>query len=193
MDGGYKPVNKVIATLKSIKKDPSLIVNAGVEPEALAMAASNYQRREEKPGTFWSDIDRPDDDVPDPQRVSKAASVAIKKLSARRGQPRDVMLNFLGDKLLACYLRFNSTAGRHSVAADGDRAQTEGGPFFDFLTLVVAPLNRFLVQLPASYGAKVVSEPDLARRALGRRGKTRIRRVEKFTLPPFSHITQFLP
>jgi hypothetical protein len=157
------------------------------------MAASNYQRREEKPGTFWSDIDRPDDDVPDPQRASKAASVAIKKLAPRRGQPCDIMLNFLGDKLLACYLRFNSTAGRHSVAADGDRAQTEGGPFFDFLTLVVAPLNRFLVQLPASYGAKVVSEPDLARRALGRRGKTRIRRVEKFTLPPFSHITQFLP
>jgi hypothetical protein len=193
MDGGYKAANKVIATLKAIKKDPSLIFKAGVEPEALSMVASNYQRGGEEPGTFWFDIDRPDDDVPDPQRVSKAASVAIKKLSPRRGQPRDVMLDLLGDKLLACYLRFNSTAGRHSVAADGDRAQVEGGPFLEFLIVVIAPLNRFLLQLPASHGAKAISAPDLARRALRNRGKTRIRRLEKFTLPPFSHITQFLP
>src|ERR1700732_3136867 len=76
MDGGYKPTNKVIATLKSIKKDPSLIDKAGVEPEALAMVASNYQRAQEEPGTFWFDIDGPHNDVPDPQRVRNAASVA---------------------------------------------------------------------------------------------------------------------
>ena len=185
MDAGYKPANKVIATLKSIKKNPSLVLNASVEPEALAMVASNYQRAEEKPGTFWSDVDRPDDDVPDPQRVRKAVSVAIKKLSPRRGQPRDVMLDFLGDKLLACFRRFNLTAGRHSVAVDGDRAQAEAGPFFDFLTLVIAPLNGFLVQLPASYGAKIISVPELARRALRRNGKNRIPRVEKFHLRLF--------
>jgi hypothetical protein len=194
MDAGYKPANKIIATLKAIKNDPSLILEGGVEPETLAVVASNYQRGDEKPGTFWFDVDRSDDvPLPDPQRVSKAASVAIGKLSARRGQPRNVMLDFLGDKLLACYLRFNSTAGRHSIAADGDRAQAEAGPFLEFLTVVIVPLNRFLLQLQASYGAKLVSEPDLARRALRNRGKARIRRVEKFTLPPFSHITQFLP
>jgi hypothetical protein len=186
MDGGYKPANKVIATLKSIKKNPSLILNAGVEPEALAMVSSSYQRAEEKPGTFWFDIDRPDDDAPDPQRVRIAASVAIKKLLPRRGQPRDVVLDFLGDKLLRCFLRFNATAGRHSVAADGDRAQAEAGPFFEYLSLVIAPLNRFLVQLPTSYGAKSISVPELARRALRRSGKNRIRRVERFHLHPFS-------
>jgi hypothetical protein len=163
--------------LKSIKNDPSLI-NAGVEPEALAMVASSYQRAEEEPGTFWFDVDGHDDDVPDPQRVRNAASVAIEKLSPRRGQPRDVMLDFLGDKLLDCFLRFNPTAGRHSVATDGDRAQAEAGPFFDYLTLVIAPLNRFLVQLPASYGAKILSVPELARRALRRSGQNRIHRVE---------------
>ena len=194
MDGGYKAANKVIATLKSIKKDPSLIFKTGVEPEALSMMASNYQRDGEEPGTFWFDVDRSDNaPLPDPQRVSKAASVAIKKLSPRRGQPRDVMLDLLGDKLLAAYLRFNSTAGRHSVATNGVGAQAEAGPFLGFLSLVIAPLNRFLVQVPKSCGNKSVSEPDLARRALARRGKARIRRVEKFCLPPFSHITQFLP
>jgi hypothetical protein len=179
MEGGYKPANKIIATLKSIRKDPSLVFKAAVEPEALSMVASNYQRGEEDPGKFWFDVDRSGEaPLADPKRVSKAASVAIEKLSPRRGQPRDVMLDFLGDKLLACYLRFSSTAGRHSVAADGDRAQAEAGPFLGFLTVAIAPLNRFLTQLPECYGAKAVSEPDLARRALGRRGKTRIRRVE---------------
>ena len=96
------------------------------------------------------------------------------------------MLDFLGDKLLAGYLRFNSTAGRHSVAARGDGTQAEAGPFFDCLTLVIAPLNRFLVQLPASYGAKTISVPELARRALRRSGKNRIHRVEKFHLRLFS-------
>jgi hypothetical protein len=194
MDGGYKPTNQVIATLRSIQKNPSLVLKTGVESEAFSMVASNYQRDDEEPGTFWSDVDRPDNaPLPDPQRISKAASLAIKQLSPRRGQPRDVMLDFLGDKLLSVYLRFNSTAGRHSVAADGDRAQAEDGPFLGFLSLVIASLNRFLIQLPKPFGNKGVSAPDLARRALARRGKTRIRRVEKFTLPPFSHITQFLP
>jgi hypothetical protein len=81
MDAGYKPANKLLATLKSIEKDPSLILTDGVEPEALASVARNYQRGEEEPGTFWFDVDRPaDTPLPDPQRVSKAASMAIRSL-----------------------------------------------------------------------------------------------------------------
>lgn len=174
MDAGYKPANKVIATLRAIEKDPSVILSSGVEPEALARVASNYQRGDEKPGTFWFDVDRPDDvPLPDPQRVSKAASVAIERLEGlvRSGRPRDVMLDYLGDRLLACYLRFNETARRHSIAADGDRAQAEAGPFLEFLTTVVAPLNRFLIQLPPDYGVKVVSAPELARCALRNRAE----------------------
>jgi len=170
MDGGYKPANKVIATLKSIKKEPSLVFRDGVEPEALSMVASNYQRGEEKPGTFWFDVDRPGDDLPhpDPQRVSQAASVAIQGLEAlvRVGRPPDAMLDFLGARLLLCYGRFNESAGRRSIAADGEGTQAEAGPFFEFFDLVIAPLNRFLIQLPPSYGAKAISGSELARRAL---------------------------
>jgi len=117
--------------------------------------------------------------------VSNAASVAGDTFSPRRGQPRNVMLNFLGDRLLECYLRFNPTAGRHSIAADGDRAQAESGPFFHFLSAAIAPFNRFLIQLPSHYGAKVVSAPELARRALWQRGKSRFGRVRKFDLALF--------
>lgn len=183
MDSGFKPANKVIATLKSIRKNPSVVLAGAVEPEALAMVASNYQRANERPGTFWFDVDRAADaPLPDLQHVSKAASVAIDQLSARRGQPRDVMLDFLGDKLLACFLRFNATAGRRSVVIAGDGSQAEAGPFLEFLSLVVAPLNRFLIQLPDRDGTRIVSAPELARRALRRRGKSRIRRVRKFEL-----------
>jgi hypothetical protein len=190
MDGGYKPTNKVIATLRSIEKNPSLIHAGGIEPEALAVVASSYQRGEEKPGTFWFDVDPSGDKgISNPQSVSKAASVAIDKLkgaSTRAGRPAEVMLDFLGSRLLACYLRFNLTAGRHSVAADAGRAQAESGPFLEFLSLVIAPLNRFLVELPASYGAKAISGPELARRALRSRGQTRIHRVRKFLVRFFS-------
>jgi hypothetical protein len=169
MDAGYKPVNKLLATCKSIEKDPSLILTGGVEPEALACVARNYQRGEEEPGTFWFDVDQAGDaPLQYPQGVSKAASVVIRKLekAAHSGRPRDVMLNYLADSLLACFLRFNETATRHSIASDGDRAQAAAGPFLEFLTLIIGPLNKFLVQLPPKYGAKVISAPELARRAL---------------------------
>jgi hypothetical protein len=169
MDAGYKPANKLLATLKSLEKSPSLILTGVVEPEALASAARNYQNGEEEPGTFWFDVDRPGDvPLPDPQRVSKAASMAIKSLeeAARPGRPRDVMLNYLADRLLACFLRFNETATRHSIASDGNRAQAAAGPFLEFLTLIIAPLNKFFVRLRPKYRAKAISAPELARRAL---------------------------
>jgi hypothetical protein len=100
VDAGYKPANKLIATLKSIKRDPSLVLTGGVEPEALACVARNYQRGGEEPGTFWFDVDRPGDaPLPDPQHVSKAAAMAIGSLEemAHSGRPRDVMLDYLAD------------------------------------------------------------------------------------------------
>ena len=99
--------------------------------------------------------------------------MAIRALEqvARSGRPREVMLNYLADNLLACFLRFNETATRHSIASDGDRAQAAAGPFLDFLTLIVEPLNKFLVQLPPNYGAKAISAPELAHRALRNQAK----------------------
>jgi hypothetical protein len=134
IDAGYKPANKLLATLKSIEKNPSLIFADGVEPEALASVARNYQRGEEEPGTFWFDVDRPGEvPLPDPQHVKKAASMAIRSLEevVRSGRTRDLMLNYLADSLLARFLRFNEAATRHSIASDGDRAQAAAGPFIE--------------------------------------------------------------
>jgi hypothetical protein len=166
LDGGYKAANKLVATLQAIKKDPSLVLSDGLEPEALAVLAANYRRGDEEPGAFWFDIDRSEHaPLPDPQQVIKAASAAIAKLNAltQTGRPRDVMLHFLGERLCGCFLRFNETATRHSIAADGKRAQAEAGPFLDFLTVVLAPLNHFLEGAPGQSGAKPVSPAQVAR------------------------------
>jgi hypothetical protein len=77
MDGGHKPANKIIATLKAIKMDPSLISKAGVEPEALAMVASNYQRGEEKPGTSGLTLTHP------MSRSSRIRNVSVRLLQSR--------------------------------------------------------------------------------------------------------------
>ncbi len=58
MDAGFKAPNKLISTLEAVEKDPSLILTRQLESEALGMLASHYQRANERPGTFWWDIDR---------------------------------------------------------------------------------------------------------------------------------------
>jgi hypothetical protein len=184
VDGGYKAANKVIATLRAIEKDPTLVFKAAVEPEALAMLESNFRLASEEPGTFWFLLDRSDAAlICDPQCIGRAASAAIRQLrtEVRRGRRADFMLDYLGDRLLACYLRFNDTATRHSIASDGERAQAEAGPYFEFLKLVVAPLGRFLGAQGLGVGTTPISLPELARRSLQRRGQPLIRRVAKFT------------
>jgi hypothetical protein len=73
MDGGFKPANKVIATLEAVEKDPS-IINAGyVEPEALGMIASQYQLADETPGTYWHDVYQDDGALKAPARARPTA------------------------------------------------------------------------------------------------------------------------
>lgn len=166
VDAGKKATNQVIATLRAIEKAPNLILKTGVEPESLAMVAANYQRGDEVPGTYWFDVDGSgDQSPPDLQQVVKAARGAIAKLESDRqtGRPEDLVLSFLGDSLLRCYLRFNAVASRHSIAASSDGAQVEAGPFFEFLTIVIGPLNQYFKNLPASVGKKTLSAAQIAR------------------------------
>jgi hypothetical protein len=91
MDAGFKAPNKLISTLRAIKKDPSIIISRAIEPEALATLGSHYQRAGEPPGIFWWDIDRQfDGPLPDLQRVREAASAAISALQAEAGPGKPV-------------------------------------------------------------------------------------------------------
>ncbi len=89
--------------------------------------------------------------------------------SRRPGRPKDVITPDLAPKLLSVFLRCHDRAGRQSVATsiDGEAKQTEGGPLFKFIEVVIQPLNQYLT---TELGRKPLSAARLARFALdGRR------------------------
>jgi hypothetical protein len=168
MDGGYKAVNKIISTLKAVEMDPSIISSRNVEPEALGMIASQYQRADETPGKFGFDVyqDEGAHEL-DLQQVRRAATLAISVLQTevKMGRPKNLPLDILAKKLCDLFLRYNEVATRHSIASDGKVAQMEAGPYFDFCETVIASLNQFLAGLPRSYEATPISAAQVARRS----------------------------
>jgi hypothetical protein len=171
MDGGFKPPHQIIATLMAVEADPSLILNRSLEPEALGVLASCYQRANETPGTFWYDIDRQENaPLPEPSRVRAAATAGILKMKAEAapGRRKDWVVEFLALQFREIFLRFNVRITRHSLESqrDGKEIQIEGGPFIDFLREVLEPLNPFFSELPKEYGAKPISAAYVARVAL---------------------------
>jgi hypothetical protein len=186
MDAGFKAPHQIIATLRAIEKDPSLIFTHSIEPEALGMLAQCYQRAEEAPGTFWFDIDRPENaPFPDPNRVRAAASKAIAslKLEASPGRRPDRVMEFLALRFREIFLRFNHRITRHSVESrretkvagkrETKEVQLEAGPFIEFLKLVLEPLNRFFLSLPKDYGAKSIPAGAVAEVLRDRRSPQR--------------------
>jgi hypothetical protein len=167
MDAGFKAPNKLIATLEAVEKDPSLILSHDLEPEALGVLGLHYQRADELPGTYWFDVDR-QVDVPSPEAelVARAASMAIfaLKSEAKPGRLPDQVTDLLAVKTRAIFLRYNASITRHSVAT-GEFSQTEAGPYFEFLELLLAPLNRFLAGLSKDYRVAPVSAASVARLA----------------------------
>jgi len=171
MDAGFKAPNKLIATLEAVEKNPSLIFTHTLEPEALYTLALHYQRADERPGTWWWDVDRPENaPLPEPERVRQAASSAIVALKSEAGpgRPKDTATEYLAVKTREIYLRYNLSVTRHSElsSTDGMLCQVEAGPFFDFLELLLAPLNRFFASLPKHYYAGPISPAFVARMAV---------------------------
>jgi hypothetical protein len=175
MDGGFKATNKIIATLEFVERNPSSINSRNIEPEALGMIAGHYQRADEVPGKFGMDVYQDEGALDlNLQQVSRAASLAISFLRTERkkGRPKRLPLDLLREKLRDLFLRYNVVAIRHSIASDGEVAQTEAGPYFEFCEVVIAPLNEFLASLPGSYEAKPISAAQVVRRgAVLRRGR----------------------
>jgi hypothetical protein len=97
---------------------------------------------------------------------------SMKKSGRGAGRPRGVVLPFLAPKLLSVYLRCNASAGRQSVlmSIDGKLKQEETGPFLQFITTIIRPLNQYLT---AELHRRPLSASRMARFALDDR------RVEK--------------
>jgi hypothetical protein len=91
---------------------------------------------------------------------------SMKKFRRGAGRPRDVVLPFLGPKLLAVFLRCNASAGRQSVVMSGDGKQTEAGQLLQFITTIIQPLNQYFV---TELHRRELSASRMARLALAER------------------------
>lgn len=96
------------------------------------------------------------------ERIESAAS------QRKAGRPCDVLTRALGPRLLDMFLRYNSSAGRHSVwtSVDGKLVQEEAGPLFEFNKAVIKPINDYLV---GEQNWKPICAARLARYALAER------------------------
>jgi hypothetical protein len=85
------------------------------------------------------------------------------------GRPMNHMIRYLGPELVAFFLCYHGSGGRHSVitSSDGKLTQMEAGPLFEFATTVVVVLNQVLVEelhLPPLSPARVIRYGRAARR-----------------------------
>jgi hypothetical protein len=104
------------------------------------------------------------------QAVALEAAARRLHNSTRRGpgRPRDVIIPYLGPELLALFQRYNNRGGRQSIAIsiDGKRTQMETGGLFNFIGLVIQPLNEYLT---TELARSPLSAERLARFALENR------------------------
>jgi hypothetical protein len=79
--------------------------------------------------------------------VHEVAKRQLANDSGRRvGRPGDVLIPFLAPELLSVFMRCHDKAGRQSAitSIDGKLKQKEDGQLFDFIELIIEPLNQYL-------------------------------------------------
>ncbi len=160
-----------IATLERIKKHPSAAQDYTLPGFAEWLLASHYQRGDEDTGTYFPDVMGfvPNDfhgtiQIPREESILKAASAAIDDLSQgrRAGRPSSEATRIVGEGLRGIYLRYNDKITRRSETScrHGDYIQVEAGPFFDFVSAAIVPLQNLLRErrLPRVTAASIVRQ-----------------------------------
>jgi hypothetical protein len=164
----------LIATLEKVLINPALIYDPTFHPAVAWCLAQFYQRKEEKPGTYWPDImgerfaNFPGRRrKPGKRHIKAAASSALEFLRTGRtpGRPPNFAIDVLAKKLGDIFRHYNPKITRHSLYSLP--RQIDGGPFFEFLEAVLKPLQAYLRanRLPS------VSASTVARRAVEMQGK----------------------
>jgi hypothetical protein len=140
----------LIATLHKVSSSLSF---SGQLPAAVEWKiAGNYQRGSEKPATHWRDVWgkqlEGDVEVPTQPNITRAALSAIGGIQGERrlGRPCNVANQILADRLGEIFRGTGQTIVRiRQPAMRRDKLVfIEAGPFYDFLKLVVPPLQQYL-------------------------------------------------
>jgi hypothetical protein len=145
----------LIATLKKVLKSPSLFFSGQLPAAVEWEIVGNYQRSDEKPRTHWRDVwgDQPalfegQVEVPTALNIARAAKSAVSRIQnvRRRGRPYNPANRILADRLGGIFRPNGRPISRHrekDVRHD-KLVYVESGPFYDFLHLVLPPLQRHL-------------------------------------------------
>jgi hypothetical protein len=145
----------VIATLRKVSRNPSLLRLGRLPPAVEWDIACNYKRGDEKPATHWPDVwgDQPAIfgglvEVPTDTNIERAALAAIarKKRARKRGRRPNAANQVLADRLGEIFRQSGQriTRHRHPEMRHEKLVFVESGPFYDFLGLVLPPLQAYL-------------------------------------------------
>ena len=146
----------LVATLLKVSKNPSLFVKRELPAPVEWAIACDYQRGDEPPGTHWRDVwgdqvSRVPGEVEQPteDNIKKAASAAVATIQETRtpGRTRNCADQILADRLGEIFRGSGQPIRRHRtpIMCDGASVYVEaGGPFYDWLDLVLEPLQRYL-------------------------------------------------
>ncbi len=141
------------ASLHEVVADPSLFSARKLPAEVEWTIACHYQRADEKPGTHGLDVwgDQLDDvEVPTDENIKKAALSAIATIAAarKRGRRPNPANQILADRLGSNFRQSGQRIVRNHlpIMRYGELASVEVGPFYDFLNLVLKPLQQYLLE-----------------------------------------------
>jgi hypothetical protein len=145
----------LVATFKQVLKSPDLYFSGGLPGAVVWELASEYRRNDEKPGTHALDIwggrslfGEGQTEVPTESNIARAAESAIRRLqnTRRRGRPSNPANQILADLLGDIFRRSNQKIVRRlEPVMRGDKlVWIECGRFYDFLNLVLSPLQQCL-------------------------------------------------
>jgi hypothetical protein len=145
----------VVATLKKVAKNPSLVLDGRLPGAVLWEIATDYQRDNEKHGTFSLDIYGDEQSIsghqfqkPTEANIKKAAKTALARVSGRQtsGRPPKPANEIIGLGLGPIFCATGQSTGRRwePEMRDGELVWVERGPFHDFLRLILPTLNSYL-------------------------------------------------
>jgi hypothetical protein len=151
------PTGVLVATLEKVSKDPSLFFARELPQPVEWAIAEDYQRGDEPPGTHWRDVwgDQAatfpgEVEQPTDLNIAKAASAAIARIQEIRkpGRPYNQADRYLAVRLGTIFRRSGQSIrrGHEPVMRHDEAVYVEGGPFYDFLELVLKPLRAYLHQ-----------------------------------------------
>jgi hypothetical protein len=145
-----------IATLIKVIESPSLFFSCELPAAVQWEIANDYQRGDEKPGMFSIDVWGDEQTrcssplVPPTESSIKNAAEAARcrvALAQSPGRPPNLANRVVAEQLSKIFRSSGHPIVRHRESArmfDGKVVYVETGPFYDFLELVLSPLQRYL-------------------------------------------------